>query len=110
MGGAWAYSVPTAFYSEIKAKKDALPYEFRCEIKIIAGDQITYLSAPSGSVTKFSANKTEATIKGEEIGKLLRVFYRSRSMQIPRLLYEENPNFPNEVAVLASFVPTFEPV
>ena len=114
-GGAWAYSVPSSFFpnyskhSEAKSI-DILPYKFGYEIKILAGDKIMYLSAPSGSDTKFNADKSEATITGQEIGKQLRVFYRSFSMQVPRLLYEENPNFPDEVAVLASFVPTFEPV
>ena len=27
----------------------------------------------------------------------------------PRLLFEECPEFPDEIAVMASFVPTFEP-
>ena len=27
----------------------------------------------------------------------------------PRLLFEESPEFPDEIAVMASFVPTFEP-
>ena len=87
-----------------------MPYKLCYDIKIFAGDKIMYLSTPSGSDTKFNADKSEATITGKEIGKQLRVFYRSRAMQVPRLLYEENPSFPDEVAVLASFVPTFEPV
>jgi Mg-chelatase subunit ChlD len=28
---------------------------------------------------------------------------------MPRLLFEENPNYPDEVAVMVSFTPTFEP-
>lgn len=28
----------------------------------------------------------------------------------PRLLFEENPAYPNEVAVMVSLVPTFEPL
>ena len=29
-------------------------------------------------------------------------------MKYPQLLYAEHPEYPNEVAVCASFVPTFE--
>ena len=30
-------------------------------------------------------------------------------MMRPRLLFEESPEFPGEVAIMTSFVPTFEP-
>ena len=111
VGGAWAYSVPGAFFPDYsKHGGSKLPYEFAYELKILAGSKITYLSAPVGSKTDFNADKSEAIITGAEIARQLRVFFRTSAMQVPRLLYEENPQFPDEVAVMASFVPTFEPM
>jgi len=114
IGGAWAYSVPVSFFPDYSkhsaiGKKDTLPYEFYYELKIQAGSKITYLSAPTGAQTQFNSDRFEATITGSEVSRQLRVYYRSSAMRTPRLLYEENPKFLGEVAVMASFVPTFEP-
>ena len=38
-----------------------------------------------------------------------RVFYRSQEMRYPHLLYAKSAEYPGEVAVCASLVPTFEP-
>ena len=37
------------------------------------------------------------------------IFYRSTEMKYPHLIYAEDPEYPNEIAVHASLVPTFEP-
>ena len=36
------------------------------------------------------------------------VYYQTAEAQFPQLMYAEDPKYPNEVAVFASFVPTFE--
>jgi hypothetical protein len=48
-------------------------------------------------------------IKGNKISKDVRFFYRTQYMMKPRLLFEESAQFPYEIALMASFVPTFEP-
>ena len=37
------------------------------------------------------------------------IFYRTSEMKYPHLVYAEDPDFPDEIAVQASLVPTFEP-
>ena len=37
------------------------------------------------------------------------IYYRSAEMKVPQLFYAEHPKYPDEVAVSASLVPTFEP-
>ena len=86
VGGAWGHSLSLSFFPDYgkhnvdESKKNNFPYEFNFEYKIIAGSQITYLSAPTGAETVFNADKTEATIKGSKVGRSLRVFYRSALM------------------------------
>ena len=75
----------------------------------MSGDEITYLSFPKGANFQFTENKTEVIIKSSEIQQNLCIFYRSKSMMRPKLLFEESSKFPGEVAIMTSFVPTFEP-
>lgn len=35
------------------------------------------------------------------------IYFRTENMDQPKLLYQESKNHPGEVAILASFVPTF---
>ena len=51
---------------------------------------------------------TGATIKYSGQISEFTVFYRSREMTLPHLVYAEHPQFPDEIAVHASLVPTFE--
>lgn len=117
VGGAWGYTLPASFLPDYgrhnlveSEKANHFPYDFRYKFSVLAADPITYISAPAGAVTAFNSERTQATVTGSQIGRSLRLFYRSRNMLVPRLMYEENPKYPDEVAVMVSFVPTFEPV
>ena len=52
---------------------------------------------------------TTATVMSNEPCDDFKVFYRSTEMDYPSLIYAESPEYPGEVAVCASLVPTFEP-
>lgn len=116
VGSAWAYTLPMSFFPDYSRhnfdaaeKINHFPYDFAYKFTICAGNKITYISAPTGATTSLNEDKTEAIVAGSEIGRSFRLFYRALGMQVPRLLYEENPKYPDEVAVMTSFVPTFEP-
>ena len=47
-------------------------------------------------------------VKCTEPSNQIVIYYRSAEMKYPHLLYAEHPEYPDEVAVCASFVPTFE--
>lgn len=76
---------------------------------MVSSEKITYLSAPKGSQAVFNESKTQVTITGNKTSRSLKFFYRSAQMMRPQLLFEESSQFPDEVAVMASFVRTFEP-
>lgn len=39
----------------------------------------------------------------------VKVYFRTEEMGSPSILYEENSEYPDEIALLTTFVPTFEP-
>jgi len=111
-GNAWGFTLPMSFlpdYSKHANKGKKISFDFGFEFKIVSKDQISYLSVPTGSKTEFNQEKTEVLVTGSDIASSVRVFYRNNSMLLPRLLFEEHPDHPDQVAVMASFVPTFEP-
>ena len=67
------------------------------------------VSSPTDAECTRDETGTSATIKCIKPAKDMVIFYRSDEMKYPQLIYAEDQNFPNEVAVSASFVPTFEP-
>ena len=106
--GAWVFSIPSSFFPDYSkhtgGEGSRFPFKFAYEVKIREKGKIAYLSAPNGSSHNFNAQKTEVTVKGAAIERELKMFYRTNQMQMPRLMYEENPNFSGEVAVCVSFV------
>ena len=111
---AFYYVLPTSFFPDYEQHgRDEnvyqANYELLYEFKIEGQDKITYLSGPVGGTVAVTKDSTGATITGSEVATQIRVIYRTENMLLPRLLYEENPKYPGEVAVMASLVPTFEP-
>ena len=84
-------------------------YTINYVFNLMSSQKITYLSVPKGASAVFNEDRTQATLKGNKASRVLKFFYRSGQMMRPRLLFEESAKFPEEVAVSASFVPTFEP-
>ena len=76
----------------------------------MSAEKITYISAPEGVTTQVNPEKTKALVSGNKLSKNIRLYFRTQNMLRPRLLFEENEAYPDEVAVMASFVPNFEPL
>ena len=115
MGGAFAYILPQSYFPEYDkhparyGEENELNYQIKYSFKILSAEQITYISAPEGVTTQVNPEKTEAVISGNQLSKNIRFYFRTKNMLRPRLLFEENEAYPDEVAVMASFVPNFEP-
>lgn len=118
VGGAYCYSLPAALFPDYKKhdvrnKEQVVnlesTYAINYEFKISSSQRITYLSVPKNVISEFNHDKTEAIVRGSKTARSLRFFYRTEHMLRPQLLFEESSMFPDEVAVMASFVPTFEP-
>ena len=67
------------------------------------------MSAPEGATCTRDSQGTNVTIKCSTPCEEFKIFYRSSEMKYPHLLFAEDPEYPDEVAVSASLVPTFEP-
>lgn len=114
-GSAFAYTLPTSFfpdYSKHSCASGAEPqidYKLSYNFTIEAGSKIKFLSVPAGATKAISAEGDSATVASDKFVKQVSIFYRTEDMLMPRLLFEESPKHPDEVAVMASLVPTFEP-
>ena len=105
------FKLPEDFYpnySKMEAP-DSQKYAFDAEFKIKSTKPIAQVSAPEGSICERDQQGTEVTVRCSEPGEEFKIYYRSSEMRHPHLLYAEDPEYPGEVAVSASFVPTFEP-
>ena len=107
--GAYALKIPQAFFPLCDA--DYL-YSFVAEIQ--ASSAINYVSVPENAeTTRSDAKPNLITIErrgasGNEVVNDLSVFYRTSNMEEPVALVQKSENHPNEVALLLSFVPSFQ--
>ena len=108
---SFSFKLPPDFYPNYKKMGAPAPegYKFEVDLFIKSSKRITQISAPEGTVCTRDEEGTTATIKCSEPCDDFRVFYRSSEMKYPNLIYAESTDFPGEVAVCASLVPTFEP-
>ena len=70
---------------------------------------LTQLSVPEGTKVVKNSDGTGASITNNECISDFTIFYRSIEMKYPHLIYAEDKEYPGEIAVHASLVPTFEP-
>lgn len=84
-------------------------FAMRTDIKIVTDDPITYLSIPDGASSLLNPQRTEASVISSSKAANQRLYFRTAQMFAPKLLYEESDVYPGEVALMVSFVPTFEP-
>jgi hypothetical protein len=107
--GAYALKIPQSFFPLCDA--DYL-YSFVAEIQ--ASSTITYVSVPENAETiRNDAKPNLITIErrgasGNEVVKDLSVFYRTANMEEPVALVQKSDKHPDEVALLLSFVPSFQ--
>ena len=108
---SFSFKLPPDFYPNYKkmGAPDPVGYKFEVDLSIKSSKKITQISAPEGAVSTRDEEGTTATIKCTVPSDDFRVFYRSSEMKYPHLVYAESPEYPGEVAVCASLVPTFEP-
>lgn len=121
-GGALAFKLPL-FFMPNYSKHDLYgtnptetSYTFGYELTVVppAGRKIQYLSNPSGTERLEDPMTQSVTIKQAPTQKYpkrdIRVFYRYANMGEPVFLYQENPEYADEVACQFSFLPNFEPL
>ena len=108
---SFSFKLPQDFYPNYKkmGAPEKLDYAFEVNLSIKSSKKITQISAPEGTVCARDEAGTSATVKCAQPCDDFRVFYRSSEMRYPHLLFAESKEFPGEVAVVGSLVPTFEP-
>ena len=107
--GAYSLRIPQSFFPLCDA--DYL-YEFTADIT--AESPITYVSVPENAEalrpdSKPNMIKIERKgASGSEVVKDLNFYYRTANMEEPVLLAQKSDNHPGNVALLFSFVPSFQ--
>ena len=110
--GSYCFTLPADFcpnYKKIGFQNNQ-DYSFKMELAIQSTKKLTQISVPEGTKIKLNDIKTRALITYEGRINGFTACYRTSEMQYPRLVYAENPKFPDEIVVHASLVPTFEPL
>ena len=110
--GSYKFFLPADFYPDYRnlGAKSNLDYGFNFSMLIKCTKKITWLSLPPNSkaTEQKSSNGRHFLVKCSKPTQELLIFYRSASEIDPQLLYAKDLKFPGQVAVSASFVPTFE--
>lgn len=125
VGGAYSYKVPSKYFPRyrIKGDKTALPYPdydpnvytFQYSVKLAApkGKQISYVSTPSFADYAEEQGRQLVTVE-EPMTDMppkrdILIYYRTTDMMLtPNLFVERDPKFPDELAVGATFAPSFD--
>ncbi len=110
--GSYYFSVPMAFYPDYSkhgVKADAFPYDFKYRLVVESTSKLQSLILPDkATLASQSDDGLQAIVECSERAKNVVLYWRTFEMLRPHLLLakdEEN----QEIAVSASFVPTFEP-
>ena len=68
------------------------------------------MSIPEGATTEVQdVERSKILVKGSETANSIDLYYRTADMMIPTLQIAEDPNS-DDVGVVVSMVPTFDPV
>ena len=79
-------------YAKHGAKKGDYKYDFSYKVKITAKHRITRLSLPeNGEVVCKNEGGTEVTVICNRRSRHINLFYRTKDMMAPNLVYAENP-------------------
>ena len=96
-------------YSLHEVPADAFPYTFKYRVFIESASRLRSVIVPeNASVTEKSDDLKKVVVECDRRSSQVKLFWRSQEMLKPQLLYAEHPK-EDQVAVLASLVPTFEP-
>ena len=112
LNGSYQLDLPISFfpdYSKHGLQKTDFNYEFSYEAHIQAKNKITSISLPQfAQITEQNETGTEIKIQCNRRGRQMALYYKTKDMLSPQLYYVENAA-KEEVACIASLVPTFEP-
>ncbi len=87
-------------------------YSFSADIK--AESPIVYVSSPDNTEVKRDPSNphlvslTKTPESGLELEKDLVIYYKTANMEAPVLLAQKSTSNPDEVAVMMSFIPSFQ--
>ena len=125
IGGAYSYRVPSKYFPRyrIRGDKRGLPtpeynpnvYTFQYKVELAApqGKKISYVSSPSFAEYTEQVGRTLVTIEEPQTdsppSKDIKIFYKTTDMMLtPNLFVERDPKYPKQVAVGATFAPSFD--
>ena len=86
------------------------PIDFNYEVRLQTKNPISNLSLPQhAQIIAQNETFTDVTLSCNQTSRQMILYYRTRDMMVPQLIYAENP-VTNTVACMASLVPTFSPI
>mmetsp|Transcript_13181 Transcript_13181/g.9244 ORF Transcript_13181/g.9244 Transcript_13181/m.9244 type:complete len:244 (+) Transcript_13181:465-1196(+) len=114
--GCFKFRMPTNYfpdYSLIEKMGLKVPqYTFTYKLDVKSLKPITYLSSPGQSKTDVKIPQKHIIVTSDEITKIPKrdqmLYFKTSDMGLPTLKAQRCEKYPDEVALLASFVPTFE--
>jgi len=116
IGGAYAYHVPNKYFPDYSL--DSLnDYTFSYEFDFVApqGEKVNYVSIPSSN--KATEKDEGSVVNVQELKtnkhplKDINIYYKASNLKLsPNLLMETNPAYPDEMALAATFTPSFDVV
>lgn len=124
IGGAYSYTVPSKYFPRYKTTGGGdLPYPdydpnrynftYKVDLQAPHGKKISYLSTPSFSDYIESNDRALVSVYEPVTDtpptKDIKIFYKTTEMMLtPNLFVEKSRKFKDEVAVSASFAPSFD--
>ena len=91
VGGFYGFKLPTAFYPDYKKHgiqdQNMYAYSFDYEVRILSeNSHISNLILPKHAViTSQNDNKTDITVRSEQVHRTVDLYYRTSDMMIPQL-------------------------
>ena len=121
IGGAYSYRVPSKYFPRYKIKGekqgdyDPNSYTFQYKVDLAApeGKMINYVSSPSSSNHAEQVGRRLVTIDVPPTesppAKDIHIYYKTTDMMLtPNMFIERDPEYPEQVAVGATFAPSFD--
>lgn len=116
VAGHYCFSLPLAFYPDYRKhgvmrsdSDERFIYQFSYSVKIDSTTPISRLSLPQhANLAERNEDRTRLRIEADKPSRQILIYFQTADMFVPELLFAEN-EATGEVALSASFVPTFQP-
>ncbi|CDW74866.1 UNKNOWN [Stylonychia lemnae] len=110
-GGAYCFKMPINYFPNFE--RENYDYDYHFQIEIFSDIPISYVSYPThGQVSKMTHDQDLFQVKIFKEGKNVQclekdliIYYRTQQMEHISLYYQESNSYPNQVALMISFVP-----